>query len=475
MFEAETLVLLGERDGQAEAQDALGAPAREKGPQSEALAFRSPAMAQRLADALSLHLLPEFNPTLRAETAGLRGWFDPSRLVPNSLFNHLPVALRDVLSARAAVLRNLEKLTKDATATHAALYAAEGSVLERLKMMTAVLSELSLLDQNVRSIAENTRDATIALEEVAFDLSRYLDKLDLDPAEAAEPAPDAAPPPDARPTLRPLPVDLEELSMVLEGDPVHGGGRIDLRTGEARKLADTNSTPNTMDLSPDGRVLYVSNRGRNGSNYYLPGPEWGSVLAIDARTLDEPRRELHVGDVARVALGDQLVDGRVVAALGVVPRHDPFAALAGLGEQAAELLVVDDRARALALHHLGQLRAGEGRVQVERVGSELRKRKGGLDEAAVVAAHDPHAVALLHAGVRQGGRERVGAAVHLAEGERAELVHDHRLIREARGERDRAGGRAAPETGEPGPGLHQLCPADRPGPPPPPPDPRPCG
>jgi hypothetical protein len=34
------------------------------------------------------------------------------------------------------------------------------------------------------------------------------------------------------PMLRPLPVDLEELSMVLEGDPIHGGGRIDLRTGE---------------------------------------------------------------------------------------------------------------------------------------------------------------------------------------------------------------------------------------------------
>lgn len=32
--------------------------------------------------------------------------------------------------------------------------------------------------------------------------------------------------------LRPLVVDLEELAMVLEGDPVHGGGRIDLRTGE---------------------------------------------------------------------------------------------------------------------------------------------------------------------------------------------------------------------------------------------------
>lgn len=32
--------------------------------------------------------------------------------------------------------------------------------------------------------------------------------------------------------LRPLSVDLEELAMVLEGDPVNGGGRIDLATGE---------------------------------------------------------------------------------------------------------------------------------------------------------------------------------------------------------------------------------------------------
>lgn len=32
------------------------------------------------------------------------------------------------------------------------------------------------------------------------------------------------------PMLRPLPVDLEELASILEGDPVYGGGRIDLET-----------------------------------------------------------------------------------------------------------------------------------------------------------------------------------------------------------------------------------------------------
>jgi Uncharacterised protein family (UPF0158) len=34
------------------------------------------------------------------------------------------------------------------------------------------------------------------------------------------------------PLLRPIPVDLDELSSILEGDPELGGGRIDLRTGD---------------------------------------------------------------------------------------------------------------------------------------------------------------------------------------------------------------------------------------------------
>jgi DNA repair protein RecN (Recombination protein N) len=90
------------------------------------------------------------------------------------------------LSARSSVLKNLEKLTKDVTAAHSALYEADGSLLERLKMMAAVIAELSMLDARLKPVSQNLRDAAIGLEEVAFDLSRYLDKLDLDPAEAAE-------------------------------------------------------------------------------------------------------------------------------------------------------------------------------------------------------------------------------------------------------------------------------------------------
>jgi YVTN family beta-propeller protein len=59
---------------------------------------------------------------------------------------------------------------------------------------------------------------------------------------------------------------------------------VDLRTEKVRKLARTDAKPNTIDVTPDGRVLYVSNRGENGSSYYLPGPEWGSVLAVDTAT-----------------------------------------------------------------------------------------------------------------------------------------------------------------------------------------------
>ena len=90
------------------------------------------------------------------------------------------------LQARASVLANVEKLKKDAGAVHGAMYEADGSVLERLKMMASVIAELSNLDQNLKGTSSNLRDATIQLEEVAFDLSRYLDKLDLDPDELNE-------------------------------------------------------------------------------------------------------------------------------------------------------------------------------------------------------------------------------------------------------------------------------------------------
>jgi DNA repair protein RecN (Recombination protein N) len=90
------------------------------------------------------------------------------------------------LQSRAAVLTNLEKLKKETGAVQSALYEADGAVLERLKMMSAVLAELAGIDTQLQPVATAVREATINLEESAFDLSRYLDKLDLDPSELAE-------------------------------------------------------------------------------------------------------------------------------------------------------------------------------------------------------------------------------------------------------------------------------------------------
>ena len=90
------------------------------------------------------------------------------------------------LRARSSMLQNLEKLKKETGAVHSALYETDGAVLERLKMMGAILAELSILDPQIRPMADSMRDASIALEEVAFDLSRYIDKLDLDPGEISE-------------------------------------------------------------------------------------------------------------------------------------------------------------------------------------------------------------------------------------------------------------------------------------------------
>jgi hypothetical protein len=85
---------------------------------------------------------------------------------------------------------------------------------------------------------------------------------------------------------------------------------VDLASERVRRLAATDNLPNTIDLTADGRVLYVSNRGRNGASYYLPGPEWGSVLAID--TASGKVLDAIVGGNQTTGL-DVSADGRLLA------------------------------------------------------------------------------------------------------------------------------------------------------------------
>ena len=98
----------------------------------------------------------------------------------------LNVAEYNELIARVSLLQNLEKLKKETNATYSALYEVDGSIVERLKMAAGVLADLAILDATLQPIANGLRDATISVEESAYDLSRYLDKLDLDPSELVE-------------------------------------------------------------------------------------------------------------------------------------------------------------------------------------------------------------------------------------------------------------------------------------------------
>lgn len=59
----------------------------------------------------------------------------------------------------------------------------------------------------------------------------------------------------------------------------------DIAAGTTKKFVDTDQKPNTIDLTPDGKMLFVSCRGANNpTSYYVPGPEWGSILVFDTTT-----------------------------------------------------------------------------------------------------------------------------------------------------------------------------------------------
>lgn len=59
----------------------------------------------------------------------------------------------------------------------------------------------------------------------------------------------------------------------------------DIASGTTETFAETDEKPNSIDLTPDGRLLFVSCRGANNpTSYYLPGPEWGSILVFDTST-----------------------------------------------------------------------------------------------------------------------------------------------------------------------------------------------
>jgi DNA repair protein RecN (Recombination protein N) len=92
----------------------------------------------------------------------------------------------DELQARSRVLSNLEKIKRTAGAAYGSLYEEEGSIVERLKNTMVVLLELAELDESLTPLATQIKDAAASLDDAAFSLRRYVDRLDLDPDELVE-------------------------------------------------------------------------------------------------------------------------------------------------------------------------------------------------------------------------------------------------------------------------------------------------
>jgi len=82
--------------------------------------------------------------------------------------------------------------------------------------------------------------------------------------------------------------------------------KLDLTNDTISVFAKTDENPNTIALSPEGNLLFVSCRGQNYSadDYSRPGPEWGTVLIFDT----------HSGKLV-----DAIIGGNQPTALGVSP------------------------------------------------------------------------------------------------------------------------------------------------------------
>lgn len=110
----------------------------------------------------------------------------------------------------------------------------------------------------------------------------------------------------------------------------------DMKTGATTKFVDVDDKPNTIDLTPDGTMLFVSCRGANNpKSYYIPGPEWGSILVFDAasgKPLDaliagNQPTALDVSDDGKLLIFSDFLDNRL--RVYEIPSYETFAKAGG--------------------------------------------------------------------------------------------------------------------------------------------------
>ncbi len=83
--------------------------------------------------------------------------------------------------------------------------------------------------------------------------------------------------------LRHIVADEEKNILYVSDMAKHTILKVSLANDLVSVFAQTDVNPNTIALSPDKKILIVSCRGTNFSatDYYQPGPDWGSVLLFD--------------------------------------------------------------------------------------------------------------------------------------------------------------------------------------------------
>ena len=133
--------------------------------------------------------------------------------------------------------------TEQRTALRAAVYRRDGPAVVYLLHGVGAYDDLLQLAgdgliaavmQRVDGASELARDLVVALRQRGWDGDDELaDQLDALLGSGAAPI------------LRALPVDLEELASILEGDPLSAGGRIDISTGEVWPRAAIDSALET--------------------------------------------------------------------------------------------------------------------------------------------------------------------------------------------------------------------------------------
>jgi len=110
----------------------------------------------------------------------------------------------------------------------------------------------------------------------------------------------------------------------------------DMATGTTTKFVDVDEKPNTIDLTPDGKMLFVSCRGENNPvTYYIPGPEWGSILVfdttngqpLDALIAGNQPTALDVSDDGKLLIFSDFLDNRL--RVYEIPDYETFVAGGG--------------------------------------------------------------------------------------------------------------------------------------------------